>query len=426
MENNFKFRSKVIQDLLSKPPAGLVRKGSQSILLTIALLGFLLYQIKYPDVIKCEALLTTKIQPEKIYSLFSGSIDSILVNDLQHVTKGSPLLVIENSASYTDISFLSNTINTIDKDSDLLNFPINEIRKLKLGTITSSYLQFEDKYLEYLYRKNFDLVELQEKSNKISVRELRKILKNVVAQSNVSENELVLLEKSLNRQKKLLLKGVISQQTFERNELEFLNKRKEHISILVRISEIKDQLGNSNRNSGNFILKENLEDEKRYNQVLQALNDLKASIEDWEIKYLIKANITGILTFASPLSSYQLLKPDDLIFTILPNYENNDYAIQLNAPIYNSGKLELGQDVHLKLFSYPDKEFGFINAKVSKISLLPDENKTYFVEANLSNGLATSFKKKIDYRGEMLGSAEIITKKLSLLERLINVINQSN
>lgn len=73
--------------------------------------------------------------------------------------------------------------------------------------------------------------------------------------------------------------------------------------------------------------------------------------------------------------------------------------------------------MNIKLENYPDIEFGVLNGIVKNISLIPDSEGLYFVDVELPKKLITSYKKEIDFKQEMRGTAEIITEDLRLIER---------
>ena len=73
----------------------------------------------------------------------------------------------------------------------------------------------------------------------------------------------------------------------------------------------------------------------------------------------------------------------------------------------------------LKKANYPDREFGIIKGSIKAISLTPDKDGNLIIDVSLPNGLQTSYKKKIIFQQEMIGSADIITEDLRLLERLL-------
>ena len=71
----------------------------------------------------------------------------------------------------------------------------------------------------------------------------------------------------------------------------------------------------------------------------------------------------------------------------------------------------------MKLQNFPETEFGVLKGEVTYISLLPDSEGFYLVDVSLPKKLVTSYKKEIVFKQEMVGSAEIITEDLRLLER---------
>ncbi|MDX1902915.1 MAG: hypothetical protein SFU27_02055, partial [Thermonemataceae bacterium] len=65
--------------------------------------------------------------------------------------------------------------------------------------------------------------------------------------------------------------------------------------------------------------------------------------------------------------------------------------------------------------------YGMLKGVVKKIALAP-QNESYMVEIALSNGLTSTYNKNLVFRQEMSGTAEIITKKRRLLERILEAL----
>ena len=107
-------------------------------------------------------------------------------------------------------------------------------------------------------------------------------------------------------------------------------------------------------------------------------------------------------------------KQGDEIMTIIPGDKN--YYGNAKVQIAGSGKIKIGQKINIKFDNYPYGEYGIIEGSVQSISLIPKEN-TYNVTAQLLNGLLTSYGKKLEFKSEMSGQAEIITEDLRLIER---------
>ena len=106
----------------------------------------------------------------------------------------------------------------------------------------------------------------------------------------------------------------------------------------------------------------------------------------------------------------------ELIFIIIPT-KNNSFIGKIKAPAANSGKIKKGQRVQIKLLNYPSDEFGELNGKVLSISQIPNLEGNYLIDVELPQDLKTTYDKKIAFRQEMKGTADIVTEDLRLIER---------
>ena len=88
----------------------------------------------------------------------------------------------------------------------------------------------------------------------------------------------------------------------------------------------------------------------------------------------------------------------------------------INIPAQGFGKVKTGQEVRIKFDNFPYQEYGQVNGIIKRISLLANED-TYRAEIELPRGLTTSYNKQLDFTPETMGTAEIITEDLSMLER---------
>mgnify|MGYP000141070771 CR=1 FL=1 len=163
---DIELRSEEVQEILSAAPNWIVRFGSGIFLGVILLFLFLSWFMKYPDVIECEALVTTIISPEKQYANVTGKIDSIYVINNQQIDENATLAIIENPANAEHVYFLKAILDTLRLKKDVINFPIDEIPALNLGEIQSSYATFETAYLDYQINKSEQFSDKNAKSTK--------------------------------------------------------------------------------------------------------------------------------------------------------------------------------------------------------------------------------------------------------------------
>ncbi|MBA4409983.1 MAG: HlyD family efflux transporter periplasmic adaptor subunit [Bacteroidota bacterium] len=87
----------------------------------------------------------------------------------------------------------------------------------------------------------------------------------------------------------------------------------------------------------------------------------------------------------------------------------------------DSRKVANGQKVNIRFDDYPSMEYGLITGRVKSISLSPD-NGNYLIEVELPTDLKTNYNIPLKFDQEMMGSAEIITEDLRLIQRFINPV----
>ncbi|AUC75472.1 HlyD family secretion protein [Olleya sp. Bg11-27] len=409
-------RSEQVQDILSYVPHWMIRYGNLLFLGLIILFFSLSWLIKYPDVIVAEALLTTQIPPEKLIAQSNGKLDIILIKDNDLVSKNSPLAIIENTSNFEDVYRLKSIIDTIKINTKSFDFPIDELPILFLGDIDTQYALFENNYIQYTLNKDLQPFSNEALANRTSVSELHRRLKSNKEQLALNRSQLVLKKKDLTRYKTLFEKGTIARIEYENKQIEFLQAEQNLKSFESSISQLRESIGNANKSSKGTEINKTKEEMILLKSVIQSFRQLKKVIRDWETNYVLKSNIDGKVAFSNYWSVNQTVNQGDLLFTIIPS-ESSTFIAKLKTPATNSGKLKVGQSVNLQLENYPTSEFGTLQAKVNRISPIPDSEGFYLILAELPSNLITSYKKPIEFKQEMRGSAEIITEKLRLTER---------
>ncbi|AUC85673.1 HlyD family secretion protein [Polaribacter sp. ALD11] len=415
--NEIEVRSEEVQEILSYVPNWMVRWGNTLFFLLILMLFFISWFIKYPDIINAEVILTTKIPPQKEYARVSGKIDTILVRDAQNVIKNQPLAIIENTADYSDVFLLKSIIDTIKVQKESFLFPINDLPILFIGDIEASYDSFEDNYIKYVLNKDLDPFSHEVNANRISTSELKRRLSNMQSQKRLNEKELKFKKKDLERSKSLFGKGVISEKEYELKQLDFLQSERSYKNMNTSISQLRESISNNKRTSKGTEIAKVREEMTLLKNVIQSFNQLRKSVKDWEMKYLLISEINGKVSFLNYWSKNQTVSQGDLVFTIIPR-NNSAFIAKLKTPSQNLGKVKVGQVVHIKLDNYPDYEFGVLKGIVNNISEISNKEGFYTIDVSLPKNLVTSYNKDIIFKQEMRGAAEIITEDLRLIQRL--------
>ncbi|NRB51325.1 MAG: HlyD family efflux transporter periplasmic adaptor subunit [Saprospiraceae bacterium] len=421
--DQIQLRSEEVQEILTRVPHWLVRWGNLVIFGILMMLLYLSWVVKYPDIIAAEASLTTVIPPQKEYANASGRLEIIFVSNNQTVERGQRLAVIENTASTKDVLRLQEMVDQIALNQSTFYFPFDSLPVLLLGEIETSFTQFETDYYSYLLNKEWDPFQVEESANAISKTELRQRLLALQQQMELGEKELSIKAKDLRRQEQLHKDGAISQMDLEEKQLSFVQVQKNQNNIILSISQIKQAIGEAQKRSQATKINRNKTELALLKTVIRSFQQLKNAIKDWELKYMLKSEIEGQVSFLDYYTANQVVRQGDLVFTLIPA-DNREYLARLRAPKQNAGKLARGQAVNIRVDNYPSDEFGVLKGIVKHVSPLTDREGNYILEVQLPDNLITSYNQTIEFRQEMTGSAEIITEDLRLIDRFFYQLRQ--
>ena len=414
--NEIELRSEEVQDILTKIPHWIIRWGSLVVLIILLLLFLVSWMVKYPDIITTEITITTQIPPEKLVAKTSGKIQAILIDDKKIVNENTPLAVIENAANYKDVFLLKAITDTISLSNS--KFPFDKLQAVQLGEIENSFAMFQKEYIASELNKQLQPYKVESSAQSFEAKQLRERLQLLEGQKEINQSELQLLKTDVERYEKLFNKGIISAQEIEKQRLVYLQAKKNYKSLLSSISQLKSSINELNRSSKTTVINESTTSINLERSVMQSFYQLKKAIKDWELNYVFRSSVKGTVSFLQIWSENQTINAGENMFAIIPSTEKG-YIGKVKAKAQNSGKLQIGQKVNIRLANYPDREFGVIEGKLKSISLTPDKEGNLLLDIELPNGLKTSYKKKIEFQQEMTGTADIVTEDLRLLERLL-------
>ena len=414
--NEIELRSEEVQDILTKIPHWIIRWGSLVVLVILLLLFLVSWMVKYPDIITTEITITTQIPPEKLVAKTSGKIQAILIDDKAIVNVNTPLAVIENAANYKDVFLLKAITDTISLSNS--KFPFEKLQAAQFGEIENSFAMFQKEYIASELNKQLQPYKVESSAQSFESKQLRERLQLLEGQKEINQSELKLLKTDVERYEKLFKKGIISAQEIEKQRLIYLQDEKNYKSLLSSISQLKSSINELNRSSKTTVINESTTSINLERSVMQSFYQLKKAIKDWELNYVFRSSVKGTVSFLQIWSENQTINAGENMFSIIPSTEKG-YIGKVKAVAQNSGKLQIGQKVNIRLANYPDREFGVIEGKLKTISLTPDKEGNLLLNIELPNGLQTSYKKQINFQQEMTGTADIVTEDLRLLERLL-------
>ena len=417
-DNNIQIRSEEVQEILTRIPHWIIRWGNLLIFILLFLILAMSWIVKYPDTITADIIITTETPPEKLIARSSGRLQVIFESNQKGIVKGTPLAVIENTADYADVFRLASITDTLQIDAENFKFPLERLGKLQLGDIASAFAIFESEYLSY--RLNLDLHPYTVQGTALSNenQQLQRRLMLLVEQKGISENEMVLKKQELERFRKLHSKGVIASQEWDTKNLDYLQFEKNMRSLDASISLTRSSINELSKNVKTTKINQTKDQVNLFSSCIQSYNQLKKTIADWELNYVLRASITGTVSYLQVWKENQTVNQGENIFIIIPK-ETTSYIGKIKASALNAGKIKSGQKVNIRLANYPDREFGLLIGLVKYIALAPDKEGYLLVDVTLPDKLITTYNKEIAFQQEMSGSADIVTQDMRLLERLL-------
>lgn len=150
-------------------------------------------------------------------------------------------------------------------------------------------------------------------------------------------------------------------------------------------------------------------------ELYNALAQLAVALDEWERSYLPTAPTDGQVAFMQLWKEGQYVNAGETMFVIVPDGKS-EFVGKALLPMQGSGKVRTGQRAVIRLTGFSEQEYGRMEGKVVSISPVPNEEGNYVVEI----GLIRMPDKQPPLLKVMDGTAEIIVREQSLLERLLN------
>lgn len=417
-EKEIILRTEEVNEILTSTPKWIFRWGISVIFILIITAITLSYFIRYPDVLTAEITLTTINPPVTLVSKNNGKLTYLLVKNNELVKENQTIAVIENTANYKDILYLFDNGNTLINQLKLSDtIPQITIKdSLKVGELTPNYLMVLKSIKDLNLYKAVNPYNRQITLLKKDLISYSDLLDKYKQQESINKQQLTLVETDYNRDKNLFESKVISAREFDAKKREYLSALSSYEQIKITVSNAYIQINSIEKNILQLQIQDYQEQSKLKNEFLQNLKSMMSEITKWKQLYLIESPINGKISFFNIWAVNQNIKSGDELFSVIPT-QKQEFVGKCILPILNTGKLSIGQNVNIKLDNYPYNENGMLQGTVTNISEVPNKN-TYAIDVDLKNGLITSYNKKLSYKEQMKGKADIITKNISVMNRI--------
>lgn len=416
MDSNFK---KSRSGKIVGEPSGILRWGTSVMFMIFLIILLLSSFIPYNEVIQGEVVVTSENPPIHLLARRSGKISAINFKPGDSIGEGDVLALLENNAEAKDVIYVKDKLkaalpvytSTVPLDE---GFP----GQLNLGTsIQPFYNIFLSTYrkmiLDQSSHENFIIQSKLQDQITAQVENLQSKEQEIL----VTRQTLKIQEINFERYKKLYEKGVVSSNDLEKVENIYLDEKRKLI--------IQDQQYNQlmvEKNAAELDQLKTLNADFKNNNTLEAelllARQNLLNLFDWEEENLLESPISGRLFYNNIWQKYQNIEKDEVVFMVVP-FDRQKLIGKCHVPVKNSGKVKIGQQVFLKLDDFPYREHGIVKASVSSVSAIQslDKSSGYVIYLAINN-LKTSYGKDLEFNQELIGTAEILLEKSSILNRI--------
>ncbi len=405
------------REVLGAVSPWILRWGTAVVCVGIATLVGVSWWIKYPEIVPARIVVTTPMPPARLVAPSAGKLQQVAVHDQQQVAAGEVLAVIENSA---DTEAMQTLAVQLRDNAAARTCQINAARSgqplPRLGALQESYSAYQTRCGEYLESLRQDRATQQLQALEARRRETLALLEVFERQGQTFKEKRALLEKDLARYANLQQAGTIPEKMLDDKRVERLELRRAEEQLESERAAARIDLSRADEERLQLRVIDERRVEEMRAQIDEAYQTLLGRIAEWERAYVLRAPTAGRVALFDYWSDNQYVAAGDEVMSIVPA-DAGEILGKLRVPLSNSGKLRLGQQVHIRLEGFPYQEYGLVQGRISNISQVPRQ-QTYAVEVALPTPLVTSFGKRLAFMQEMEGQADIVTQEARLLTRI--------
>lgn len=408
--------SEPVNEIMGNVPPRIFRWGNTLISIVFVFFIFLLWLIKYPDTIPAPVEITTANPPVTLVSKITGRIKNLYVRDMDLISKGQLIAVMETAASVNDLNRLRQLVDTIIDPGEIMPSSLPEFNELgEVQSYWASFLKSLSDYVNYNQNDYYGnkIISLTDEINNIEV-----YLDRVKVKEKLFNENKMLEEKKFRRDSMLFINGVYSESELERSRQSLIRLNIELQQVGLDYSAKSIELAEKRQLLQDYRITKQEEKDKYHSVLAESFLNLKAELKIWENTYMLISPVSGIVAFTKFWNENQTVNKDESVLTIVPS-ETGDYVGRINLRMNRSGKVKINQIVNIKLSGYPYLEFGMIRGIVKSKSLVP-AGDSYIIEISFPSGLTTLYGNELGFTQNMQGTAEIITDDLRLIEKILN------
>ena len=414
-----------MQDIITTVPSWILRWGITLFFGIIILIVGLSALIHYPDIVNASLKIDSPNSPKPVVAKVSGKLVKLLVKENETVKAGQPLAYIESTAKHEQVISLLDHLKHLQElvqlNKPFANSFFNKADDTQLGELQASYQTFFQEYLTYQASVQNGFYVQKRAYLQKDLSDLNKQEIQLQAEKQIQQQDFKLAEDEYKMHQKLAQERVETSAELRQQESKYLAKKSPLIQ--TDASLVTANTNYSAKEKEILELDNQLVEEK--SKFSQALNSLISEADDWVSKYVLTASQPGKLSFAGIVQENQVLAANQEVFYINPG--NEEFFGEMAIPQNNLGKVKEGQEVLIKLKSYPFEEYGMLKGKIKYISDVPYKDSVFISRVDFKVRKVSDMKRTIHLKQGMMADAEIVTQDATILQRvsrdILKIIN---
>lgn len=409
--------SEEVQDIMSKMPHWLIRRGITLLFAVMILLFAGAYFIRYPDVIVTQVTINSGNPPVKLVAPASGKIQQLFVQNNQHVITGTPICMLENPARYADVAYVKNLLQRIDS-STALRITMQDLspeKTLQLGTLQSGYTDMLQAIRQYQFFVQQRFISQKVGQLKTQLDYQARLNEELRQRDALLHQQLQLQRRKYGADSMLASEKVIAPLEFDNSRKELLGKQLD--ADATRSSILQNQLQQAEymKNITELQQQQLQQEYDLLQKVAEQAQRLLGLVNAWEQQFLVKSPVDGTTNFFKFWKDNQYVMTGEALFMIVPPIQ--EYVARAALPLQGAGKVKPGQKVLIRLSAYPFEEFGMLHGHIDAVSAVAMDS-VYYMDVRLNKGLTTSNGSTIPPQPQLFGIAEVLTSDKNMLQRL--------
>lgn len=414
-------KSEEVQAIIDRMPTYWVKWVALCVGVLMGIIVLLGFMIQYPDTVDGQISVTATSAPVRLVANSNGRIILLKANKSM-IIKGTVIGYIDSGADYNDILLLDSLLENLGKGHDGV-YPMPD--DLMLGEVSSTYNAFLTAYLQYGRLCGSDIYTTMRKNLQQQISKDEAVIANMDDEMLLKAEVLRVSADQLRKDSTLLADRGISEQEYQQQHSTHLSLQEGRLNLQSSILAKQSEVARNQLEMQRIRLEEAEARDKAYSDYISRKNELENSISLWKERYLLYAPIAGELEYLGFWRNNSFVQAGQELFTIIP--EKNSIIGEVVISSFGAGKVEAGQTANVKINNYPYDEYGLLKGVVKSVSRMTNKMKTqngdvdaYLVLVSFPDGMVTNFGMTLPLDFESSGTAEIITKRKRLIERLFD------